>query len=75
VSTAPTTKSVLELAESGEFDAVTSLPPFVDFVLNTYGLRHVSPQRIENGPMKLAFWLNVYNTLVRACWCRASKGM
>ena len=57
--------SVIELAQQGRFDEIECLPQFLDFTLNVWELRRVHPQRMEDGAMKLAFWLNLHNLLVR----------
>ena len=57
--------TVLDMAQQQRFSEIRRMPMFVDFLLNAHALRRVMPQRMENGAMKTAFWLNVYNTLVR----------
>ena len=57
-------ESVLDMANAGRFDEIQALPQFADFALNVHELRFVYPQRMAEGPMKTAFWLNVFNLLV-----------
>lgn len=60
---AHTAGTVAGLAREGKFDAIHTVPALVDFSLNVRELCGVHAARMPDGPMKMAFWLNVHNML------------